>query len=99
MSTNIGIDIRYPLGVLFGALGLLVGGYGIATNSDAERYASLGGLNVNLWWGLVMLAFGILCLVLARRSRYTPTTRPAMDSPEGKAIEQIERQRGLERNP
>ena len=99
MSTNIGIDIRYPLGVLFGALGLLVGGYGIATNSDVERYASLGGLNVNLWWGLVMLAFGLLCIVLARRSRYTPTTRPAMESSEGRAIEQSEVRRGLEKRP
>jgi hypothetical protein len=99
MSTNIGIDIRYPIGVLFGALGLVIGGYGIATNGDAARYASLGGLNVNLWWGVVMLAFGLLCIVLARRSRNTPTVRPALESAEGKAIEQSEKQRGLERNP
>ena len=99
MSSIIALDVRYPIGALFGALGLLIGGYGIATNGDDAKYASLGGLNVNLWWGLVMLAFGILCLVLARRSRYTPTTRPAMESPEGRAIEQIEKQRGLERNP
>lgn len=97
MSTTITLDIRYPIGALFGTLGLLIGGYGIATNSDVERYAALGGLNVNLWWGLVMLAFGILCIVLARRSRYTPTVRPASESPEGRAIEQSEVRRGLEK--
>ena len=98
MSTVIGMDVRYPIGTLFGALGLLIGGYGVATNGDAERYAALGGLNVNLWWGLVMLAFGVLCFVLARRAS-TPTVRPALESVEGRAIEQSEARRGLEKRP
>ena len=98
MSTVIGMDIRYPIGTLFGALGLLIGGYGVATNGDAGRYAALGGLNVNLWWGVVMLIFGLLCVILARRAS-TPTVRPASESPEGRAIEQSEVRRGLERRP
>jgi hypothetical protein len=99
MSTIIALDVRYPIGALFGALGLLIGGYGLATNGDAEHYAALGGLNVNLWWGVVMLAFGLLCIILARRSRDTPTMRPALESPEGRAIEAAEKRRGLEKNP
>src|SRR5687767_871301 len=98
MSTTIGIDVRYPISALFSALGLLIGGYGLATNSDVERYAALGGLNVNLWWGAVMLVFGLACLVLARRS-HTPTVRPAVESPEGRAIENVEARRGLEKRP
>ncbi len=76
MSTLTGIDIRYPIGGLFTALGLLIGGYGIATAGDAAVYARLDGLNVNLWWGIVMLAFGLLCLWLARRAERTPPVRP-----------------------
>jgi len=99
MSTVTGIDIRYPIGGLFSALGLLIGGYGIATRGDVARYAPLDGLNVNLWWGGVMLVFGILCLALARWADNAPTVRPAMESPEGKAIEQSEARRGLESRP
>ena len=99
MSTIIALDIRYPIGALFSVLGLLIGGYGIVTNGDAARYAALGGLNVNLWWGAVMLIFGLACIALARRSSYAPTVRPALNSPEGRVIEEIEKQRGLEKRP
>lgn len=99
MSTLTGIDIRYPIGGLFTALGLLIGGYGIATDGDAAVYARLDGLNVNLWWGIVMLAFGLLCLGLARRAERTRTVTPSGESAEGRAIEQSEARRGLERNP
>ena len=98
MSTATGIDIRYPIGGLFSALGLLIGGYGIATLGDA-RYERLDGLNVNLWWGVVMLVFGLLCLALARWSDNMPTVRSTTDSPEGRAIEQSEVRRGLEKHP
>ena len=98
MSTIFGLDIRYPIGALFAALGLLIGGYGIATNSDVARYAALDGLNVNLWWGLVMLIFGLGCLALARASSRT-IVHSAMESPEGRAIEASEKRRGLEGRP
>jgi hypothetical protein len=63
-----GLDIRLPIGGLFVVLGLLLAGYGVATNGDAERYARSMAVNINLWWGLVMLVFGALLLLLARRS-------------------------------
>jgi multisubunit Na+/H+ antiporter MnhG subunit len=62
-----GIDIRLPLGAMFALLGALLTGFGLT--STPEVYARSLGLNVNLWWGLVLLAFGVLMLWLARRAR------------------------------
>lgn len=61
-----GFDIRMPIGALFSVLGLLLAIYGAITRGS-EIYAlhSLG-LNVNLWWGLVMLFFGVAMLSLTR---------------------------------
>lgn len=59
------LDIRLPLGMLFAVLGLLLAGYGVA--SDAAIYQRSLGYNVNLAWGLVLLAFGVVMFVLGRR--------------------------------
>jgi uncharacterized membrane protein YkvI len=72
MSGAAGLDVRYPIGGLFAVLGVIVGGYGMATARDVGRYARSEGINVNLWWGLVMLAFGIVMLLLARRAMTHP---------------------------
>jgi len=62
-----GFDIRWPIGMMFSVFGLLVGGYGAATGGS-EMYARHSlGININLWWGIVMLAFGLSILLLARR--------------------------------
>jgi hypothetical protein len=65
------LDLRLPIGLLFTVLGLLLFVYGAA--SDRALYVSSLGVNVNLWWGLVILAFGGLMLasswVTARRRR------------------------------
>jgi hypothetical protein len=62
-----GLDIRAPIGGLFTLLGLMLAGYGLVagsrTSSDVAPVT-----NVNLWWGLVMLLFGIVMLVLSRRA-------------------------------
>jgi hypothetical protein len=60
-----GLDIRLPLGLLFGLLGLMLIGYGLA--SDAAIYERALGLNINLWWGLAMTAFGLVFAWLGRR--------------------------------
>jgi hypothetical protein len=62
-----GLDIRLPLGMLFAIFGVLLVSYGALSN-DAIYQRSLG-INVNLWWGLVMVAFGALMIVLGRRGR------------------------------
>ncbi len=68
------IDLRFPIGGLFVALGVVLAAYGIATAGDTAMYARSAGLNVNLWWGLVMLVFGALFLVFAFRARRPKST-------------------------
>jgi hypothetical protein len=70
-----GIDIRWPIGGMFTLLGVLLAVYGLVTRGD-EMYARSLGLNVNVWWGLVMAAFGALMLYLARRAAHRPHSPP-----------------------
>jgi hypothetical protein len=63
-------DLRLPIGLMFSLVGLLLTGFGLV--SDDAIYARSLGVNVNLWWGLVLLAFGLVMLGLAVRSRRTP---------------------------
>ena len=69
------LDVRFPIGGMFSILGALLTLYGIT--SDQAIYARSLGINVNLWWGLVLLAFGLVMLRLAvraaRRSASEPT--------------------------
>jgi len=60
-----GIDIRLPLGILFFLLGSTLVVYGAV--SDASLYRQSLDINVNLYWGVVLLAFGALMFVLSRR--------------------------------
>jgi hypothetical protein len=61
-----GLDIRYPIGLMFGIIGLVMFVYGLLTGSDPMYQRSLG-LNVNLWWGALLLVFGAAMLFFARR--------------------------------
>jgi hypothetical protein len=61
------LDIRLPLGLMFAALGLILCVYGVF--SDPALYARSLGHNVNLTWGAVLLVFGIVTLVAARRAK------------------------------
>ena len=71
MSSMEGLDIRAPIGGLFTLLGVLLAGYGLVagsrTTSDVAPVT-----NVNLWWGLVMIVFGVVMLVLSRRAMSRP---------------------------
>ena len=92
------IDVRLPIGGLFTALGVIVGGYGIATYGDAAHYERSLGTNVNLWWGIVMLVFGLAMIALARSARRHPSAmREAMETPEGRDTERREHVLGLEK--
>ena len=66
-----GLDIRTPIGAMFTILGAILSGYGFLTSGDAELYRHSLGLNVNLWWGLVLLLFGIVMLLLGRNGKAT----------------------------
>jgi hypothetical protein len=67
-----GLDIRWPIGIMFSLLGALLVIYGTATMSETEMYRHSLGINVNLVWGGVLLAFGVLMLMGASRGRKTP---------------------------
>jgi hypothetical protein len=67
-----GLDIRWPIGIMFSLIGVLLAAYGAATNSNTELYRHSLGININLWWGLVLLGFGGLMLLGAVRSRKPP---------------------------
>jgi hypothetical protein len=60
-----GIDIRLPLGILFLLLGVILLVYGAV--SDPSLYQQSLGINVNLYWGVVLFAFGGLMFALSRR--------------------------------
>ena len=64
-----GLDIRIPIGLMFTIFGVLLAGYGAATNGNAMYQQHSLGLNMNLYWGLAMLAFGIFMLVLGKRTK------------------------------
>lgn len=57
-----GLDIRLPIGLMFSILGLLLVIYGLIT--DKAVYQQSLNINVNLWWGLITLIFGIFMLLL-----------------------------------
>jgi uncharacterized protein (DUF58 family) len=88
-----GLDIRLPIGLLFSFLGALLIISGVVT--DAEAYRRSLGININLWWGFAMLAFGAVMLLLGRRG--TSAMRSTEHSREGQMVEEKEHLTGLER--
>jgi protein-S-isoprenylcysteine O-methyltransferase Ste14 len=63
------LDIRVPIGLMFGLLGVILTVYGLMTGSDAAMYQKSLGININLWCGLVFAAFAALMLMLAWRAK------------------------------
>jgi len=59
------LDLRLPTGLFFTLIGLILVGMGVF--SPSER-AALTDSNVNLYCGLVMLAFGAVMLIGAKIS-------------------------------
>jgi hypothetical protein len=97
MSASGALDIRLPIGTLFTVLGVILIGYGVATLDDPSLYSRSNSVNVNLWWGIVMFAFGLGMLLSARFYRARLSARPADQTPEGRRTEARERERGVER--
>ena len=64
-----GLDIRWPIGLMFSLVGLLMTLYGVATKGNAAMYRRSLGININLIWGVVLLVFGGLMIILAIRRK------------------------------
>lgn len=56
------LDLRYPIGLLLAAYGAIL------VVEGATARATVLGFNVDLDWGVVMIAAGLIALFLARRS-------------------------------
>ncbi|MGE0439052.1 MAG: hypothetical protein AB7L66_22870 [Gemmatimonadales bacterium] len=61
------LDVRMPIGLMFLCFGILLVGFGLW--SDGAIYQRSLGVNVNLWWGIVLVVFGGLMAGVAFRSR------------------------------
>jgi hypothetical protein len=60
-----GLDIRLPIGLMFGILGVLLAGWGLV--SDEAIYERSLGININLIWGTILIAFSLVLLWLGSR--------------------------------
>ena len=74
-----GIDIRLPIGMLFTAIGLILTIFGLV--SDRAMYQRSLGININLWTGVWLIAFGVIMLLLGRRGQSRHAVPPT-DSTE-----------------
>ncbi len=63
------LDLRLPIGLMFSIFGVMLLAFGLL--SDPAIYERSLGINVNLWWGMVLLAFGLVMLGFALRARKT----------------------------
>ena len=66
-----GLDIRWPIGLMFTLIGALLAGFGAVVQSD---HAISLGININLIWGIVLLVFGVLMLIGAVKGKKNPPT-------------------------
>ncbi len=62
------LDLRYPIGLLLTTYGAILALQGVVVQ------ATVLGLNVNLYWGVVMMISGLGALYLARGSS-SPRTK------------------------
>ncbi len=68
MSATGDLDVRVPIGALFTILGVLLTAYGAMEPTVAKSAFTKGG-QINMWWGVVMLIFGVFMLLVARPSK------------------------------
>jgi hypothetical protein len=69
-----GIDIKFPIGLMFSIFGLLLTVFGLITQSDVAMYSRSLGININLWSGSGMLVFGLVMLFFSWRGKKTKTS-------------------------
>lgn len=91
MSGYAHFDIRLPIGTLFSLLGAILVVYGVTTWADANLYQRSESIDINFWWGAIMLVFGGTMLFFGRRAM-----RRKLPTPAGTATESREHRLGLE---
>ncbi len=78
-----GLDIRLPIGMLFTIFGIMLIVFGLFSNPSP--YAQSLGININLAWGFVLVAFGAVMLYLGARAMFGPRTAAPGESAERRA--------------
>jgi hypothetical protein len=68
-------DLRLPIGTMFSLFGMILVIFGAVSDKAIYEAHSLG-ININLVWGAVLLAFGALMLFLTWRAS-THSKQPA----------------------
>ena len=63
-----GLDIRWPIGLMFTLIGALLVVFGLAKGAESTAL----GVNINLVWGVVLLVFGALMLLGAFSGKKNP---------------------------
>ncbi len=63
-----GLDIRWPIGLMFSLIGVLLIVVGAANGASAQSL----NINIDLIWGVVLLVFGALMLLGAIRGGKNP---------------------------
>jgi uncharacterized membrane protein YeiB len=61
-----GLDIRLPIGIIFIIYGAVLIIYGLV--ADATIFVNSLGVNIDIWWGMAMLVFGLFMGILAFRA-------------------------------
>lgn len=61
-----GLDIRWPIGIIFSIYGVVLILYGAFANPAI--FESSMRINIDVWWGVAMLAFGVIMGALAYRA-------------------------------
>jgi hypothetical protein len=63
-----GLDIRLPIGIIFTIYGAVLIIYGAL--ADPAIFVSSLGVNIDIWWGVAMLVFGLVMVTLAFRASH-----------------------------
>ena len=66
-----GLDIRWPIGLMFTLIGALLAVFGLVKGSESVSL----GININLIWGAVLLVFGVFMLFGAMGGKKNPPGR------------------------
>jgi len=61
-----GLDIRLPIGIIFTLYGAILIIYGVL--ADPAIFVNSLGVNIDVWWGVAMLVFGLVMGALVFRT-------------------------------
>ena len=70
-----GLDIRWPIGLMFTLIGALLAGYGMMFAAVSTKKVGDSDININLIWGIVLLVFGVLMLLGAISGKKNPPAK------------------------